>query len=83
MYFNFQNMAALCDNNAEKSKFRFSRSPCGDARYLVIPCSSIKGFLINLKRQPWRALWTLQNDAPIAKFAAVLAEPLQDSISQL
>jgi hypothetical protein len=38
MYFNFQNMAALCDNNAEKSKFRFSRSPCGDARYLVIPC---------------------------------------------
>jgi hypothetical protein len=39
MYFNFQNMAALCDNNAEKSKFRFSRSPCGDARYLVIPCT--------------------------------------------
>ena len=36
MYFNFQNMAALCDNNAEKSKFRFSRSPCGDARYLVM-----------------------------------------------
>src|ERR1700685_3977096 len=38
MCFNFQNMAVLCDNNAEQSKFRFSRSPCGDARYLVIPC---------------------------------------------
>ena len=43
MYFNFQNMAALCDNNAEKSKFRFSRSPCGDARYLVIPCNAEGG----------------------------------------
>jgi hypothetical protein len=39
MCFNFQNMAVLCDNNAEQSKFRFSRSPCGDARYLVIPCT--------------------------------------------
>ena len=38
MCFNFRNMAVLCDNNAEQSKFRFSRSPCGDARYLVIPC---------------------------------------------
>jgi hypothetical protein len=47
MYFNFQNMAALCDNNAEKSKFRFSRSPCGDARYLVIPCISECGTLFN------------------------------------
>jgi hypothetical protein len=32
-------MAVLCDNNAEQSKFWFSRSPCGDARYLVILCS--------------------------------------------
>ena len=41
MCFNFQNMAVLCDNNAEQSKFRFSRSPCGDARYLVIPCNLV------------------------------------------
>ena len=46
MYFNFQNMAALCDNNAGKSKFWFSRSPCGDARYLVIPCNSFPHQLI-------------------------------------
>jgi hypothetical protein len=38
MCFNFQNMAVLYDINAEQSKFRFSRSPCGDGRYLVIPC---------------------------------------------
>ena len=38
MYFNFQNMAALCDNNPEKPKFWFSGSPCRAARYPVIPC---------------------------------------------
>ena len=47
MCFNFQNMAVLCDNNAEQSKFRFSRSPCGDARYLVIPCSKYHLFYYN------------------------------------
>ena len=43
MYFNFQNMAALCDANAEQSKFWFSRSR-GDARYLVIPCTASRNY---------------------------------------
>ena len=37
----------------------------------------------NPKRQPCRDLRVLQNDASIARFAAVVAEALQDSFSQL
>jgi len=54
MYFNFQNMAALCDNNAEQSKFWFSRSPCSDARYPVIPCSETET-VSNAHRPWWKA----------------------------
>jgi hypothetical protein len=43
-------MAVLCDNNAEQSKFRFSRSPCGDARYLVIPCMAKRRILAEFPR---------------------------------
>jgi hypothetical protein len=50
MYFYFQNMTALCDNNGEESKFWFSRSPCGDARYPVIAttdtCSNLNPLML-------------------------------------
>ena len=42
--------------------------------------SHIEGSLKFLKRQSRRALWALQNDALIARFADVLMEPLQDIV---